>query len=179
MRLESYSAYMGEGQLELVAGNPEAAERALRIGFDFFQSLGERGFNSTLTAHLANAVYQQGRLDEAMEFTRVSEELAAADDIVSQALWRSVRGKVLAAQGAVEEGERLAREGVAITDRTDSIVMQGDARVALAEVLSRSGRTAEAKALLKEALGLYEAKGAVPHIAAAHRRLAELESPGL
>ena len=54
---------------------------------------------STVAGILAEAVYAQGRYDEAMRFTRISEELAGAEDVYSHVLWRSVRAKVLARRG--------------------------------------------------------------------------------
>ena len=53
--------------------------------------MGERNYISTTAAFLAEALYRQGRDEEALAMTEQSEEIAAADDVASQCLWRSVR----------------------------------------------------------------------------------------
>jgi Flp pilus assembly protein TadD len=87
-------------------------------------------------------------------------------------LWRSLRAKVHSRRGAFSEGVRLAREAVEVGRQTDSIDMQGDALMDLAEVLSSAGRSRETRAALMEALALYERKGNVVSASRAHAALA-------
>ena len=93
---------------------------------------------STSAAMLAQAIYAQGRTDEAERFCDVSERTAAADDLWTQVLWRSVRGKILARQGRVEEGAALAREAVRLIERTDLLCDH-------ARRFARPGRGAQAR----------------------------------
>ena len=90
-----------------------------------------------------------------------------------QALWRSVRAKVLAGRVHAAEAEELAREAVRLIRTTDAPVMQADALLDLAEVLHRSARPEEARAVAAEAKGLYELKG---NTAAAARAASLLDS---
>ena len=92
-----------------------------------------------------------------------------------QALWRSVRAKVLAGRVHAAEAEELAREAVRLIRTTDAPVMQADALLDLAEVLHRSARPEEARAVAAEAKGLYELKG---NTAAAARAAALLDRLG-
>ena len=78
------------------AGDYNAAERELRWGYETLEQMGEKSLRATIAAFLADVVYKQERDDEAERLTEVSEELAAADDLVTQILWRSVRAKILA-----------------------------------------------------------------------------------
>jgi hypothetical protein len=66
---------------------------------------------------------------------------------------------VLAGRGEAQEGESLAREAILIVRQTDSIDLQGDALVALAEVLHSKDRPQDALPVVKEALRLYVQKG--------------------
>jgi hypothetical protein len=66
---------------------------------------------------------------------------------------------VLAERGEAEEAERLAREAVALAERTDFLSMHADALVDLAEVVRLLGRSDEAAPALKVALKLYKQKG--------------------
>ena len=72
-------------------------------------------------------------------------------------LWRQARGKALARRGDLEEGERLAREAVALAGETEMLNAQADALIDLAEVLALAGRDATPD--LDRALALYERKG--------------------
>ena len=53
------------GQVEVLAGDPVAAERVWRRAYQALEGLGEKGNLSTIAAYLAEAVYQQGRYEEA------------------------------------------------------------------------------------------------------------------
>jgi tetratricopeptide (TPR) repeat protein len=106
----------------------------------------------------ARALLDQGEAEEARLLT-MAAEAAAEPDIPEQFLWRKARARVLAAQGAGEEAERLAREAVDLAARTDHLEEQADTLLALAEVLRRAGRPAEAATAVRQAVGLYEQKG--------------------
>jgi class 3 adenylate cyclase/tetratricopeptide (TPR) repeat protein len=144
--------------VEGLAGNWEVVEARARTGIEAFQAAGESGFLSTTAVFLAEALYGQGRDDEALEATRLSESHTAQGDIASEMGWRSVRAKVLAHRGDLEEAERLAREAVAIADPADHNQV-GDCYVALAEVLRAAGRAEEAASAARNALAVYDRRG--------------------
>jgi predicted ATPase/class 3 adenylate cyclase len=153
------STSLQSGSVELLAADPVAAERELQRGTETLTSLGEKYILPVLTGLLAQAVFAQGRTDEAAEISRVAEELAAKDDIEAQAVWRTVRAKVLAEAGAHDDAERLAREAVSLLRQTEATVKLADALLDLAEVLTTSGQIRAGRAALEEAARLYEAKG--------------------
>jgi ATP/maltotriose-dependent transcriptional regulator MalT len=107
---------------------------------------------------LAQAIQTQGRYQEADSFCLVSERTAAAEDIPTQLVWRSVRAKLLGREGRVSEAQMLAREAVQLAEPTDLLTMHADALVDLAELLGLRGRSAEADAAAHEALALYQRK---------------------
>jgi class 3 adenylate cyclase/tetratricopeptide (TPR) repeat protein len=145
--------------IELLAGDAASAERELRREYERLEQIGENYHRSTVAAYLAVAISTQGRYAEAEGFARIAEELATADDVTTQALWRSVRAQVLAQDDRYDEAIALAQEAVELLGSTDGIVKQGDALIALAQVLELAGKTAEARRALAEALALYEQKG--------------------
>ncbi len=51
--------------IELLAGDPAAAERMLREADEILAAAGERGYRSTVSAMLGLALSQQGRHEEA------------------------------------------------------------------------------------------------------------------
>ena len=156
------------GWIELLAGDPAAAERELRWGQERLTEIGEVAWLSTVVGILAEAVYRQGRYDEAERLAQASEESAGTEDVYSNVLWRSVRAKVLARRGRVEEAERLARAAVALAEATDFLLLRWYALAAQAEILELAGRPEEARPVVNEAVRLAERKGNV--VAAQHAR---------
>ena len=75
----------------------------------------------------------------------ITASVASEDDAQSQALWRSVRGRVLARRdGEGDKAAALAREAVDVLRATDALVWQGNAFVDLADVLAATGQEAAA-----------------------------------
>jgi class 3 adenylate cyclase/tetratricopeptide (TPR) repeat protein len=147
------------GQVELLAGDPAAAERWLRWGAGILERMGERGLRAEMTANLARALAAQGRDDEALEQATLSGELAVRDDLYAQVERRGPLAAVLARQGRLSEAERLAAEAVELGADSDMLGMQAAALLDLAGVLRRAGRRAEAAPLARRALELAERKG--------------------
>jgi class 3 adenylate cyclase/tetratricopeptide (TPR) repeat protein len=167
------------GPVEMLAGDLEAAEAELRRDYDALERMGETNYISTIAALLAEVLYRKNDLEGADEFTRISEELAAHDDVTSQFRWRSVRGKILASRGSFDEGEKLAREAVELIGGSDDPNSQGEALIDLAEVLRFAGRPANAAEAARDALTLFEAKGNTVSAAMARATVGELESLGV
>jgi tetratricopeptide (TPR) repeat protein len=149
------------GWIEELTGDPAAAERVQREAYETLEALGESGFRSTLAGELAHSIYAQGRYDEVDRFAQISKEAARSDDVASQTLWRGARSMVLARRGQFDEAELLARDAVRIIDGTELVLTRPTARIDLAEVLRLAGKRDEAAAVLREAVDLYEQKGAV------------------
>ena len=70
----------------------------------------------------------------------MSEAHAASDDIGAQFAWRAVRAKALAREGRSTEAKALAREAVALADRTDALNKRAAVLLSLAEVLRAERR---------------------------------------
>ncbi len=145
--------------VELLAGDPVAAEQVLREGFTDLEAMGAPAAASTVAAWLAHALADQQRWDETIDMARNSQALAAPDDIVSQVVWRGACVRGLAATGNLEEVETLADEAVALARGADDPRMLGQALVALSVARLAMGREQEATAALLEAREAYAAKG--------------------
>jgi class 3 adenylate cyclase/tetratricopeptide (TPR) repeat protein len=145
--------------VELLAGDLENAEREVKPDYEFLMGAGETYFLSTIAALLSRVVRDQGRDDEAMVFSRTAEDMSAADDIDSQALWRSIRAPIIARAGKLAEAEALARSAVEFSQLSDAAQMQADSFSELAVVLKLAGRQAEARQMIQKAISIYQAKG--------------------
>jgi class 3 adenylate cyclase/tetratricopeptide (TPR) repeat protein len=133
------------GRIELLAGNPTAAEQELRRDHELLLELGELYYRPLVTAMLAQALCVQGRWHEAGELATAAAELAGEDDVEPQALWRSVQSKVLAAQGDLDAGVALSREAVALLEGTDAVFVKVEALLDLGEVLHLAQRDDDAR----------------------------------
>ena len=151
-------------------------ERELRAGYEAFSKMGAKGYVATWAARLAMPLIELGGDDEAMRLTIESEVLAAQGDITAQVPWRMARARVLARRGPADEAERLAREGVAMAERTDWLALRGEALTYLAEVLQLAGRSSDASDAAREAVERFDQKGNVVAAAGARAMLEKLES---
>lgn len=147
--------------IELFAGEAGAAAELLRGAYDALVEMGESGWLSTVVGLLAEALWREGRYDEAEHFTQVGEHSSASDDLYSQVLWRSVRAKVAARRGDHEEAEQLAQGSVRLSKDTDFLQLRGDALMNMAEVASLANQSQRAQECVAEALDEYTRKGSV------------------
>jgi tetratricopeptide (TPR) repeat protein len=155
------------GDLELIAGDPAAAERILRPTFNRHRELGETDFFSGTALLLAEAVCRQGRYEEALQLAETTRKATQRGDFAVQAGWRQVQARVLARRGERGEAERLVLEAIELVDRTDLLPLRASVRQGAAEALRLAGRAEEAAELLDEAVILFEEKGNIVEAARA------------
>jgi tetratricopeptide (TPR) repeat protein len=165
-------------EVEFLAGDLAAAVELGEEACRLLDELGERSMLSTDAGKLARVLYAFGRLEEADAWAGRAAELGASDDALTQMLWRQVKAKILASHGDHTQAEHLAREAVAIGERTDMLDAQGDMYVDLAEVLSLGGRPVEAAEAFERALDCYERKGNLVSAGHVRARLAEVDDAG-
>jgi hypothetical protein len=85
-----------------------------------------------------------------------------------------VKARLLARDGAAEEGEQLLRDLAARAQSTDALNAQGQVRLALAEVLWAADRPGDARDAAAESAELFQEKG---NLAGAERAAALLGEP--
>ena len=149
---------VNSARIEMMAGDLAAAERQLRWGYEQFEQIGETEVRSTMAAMLAQVLHEQGRDDEAEQFALTSDELAAADDVYSQLLWRSALAKVRARRDAADDARELAQQAVTLAAATDSLSFHGWAVLDLARVEALLSGGAPPPELVAEAMELFERK---------------------
>jgi class 3 adenylate cyclase len=162
------------GATELIAGDPAAAERHLKNGYEKLRAMGDRGYRSTLAGLLAEALYAQDRLVEAQQITEEAEALATDDDIDVQARWRATRAKLLARRGQFPAARQLADQAAALVSPTSAPVLQAQMLMAKAEVDRLAGAPEQAKASLRAALRIYQGRHATALADQAKAALASL-----
>ena len=171
MSMTGASTSIESTRVEMLNGEAAAAERDLRRDYDTLASMGETYFRSSVAGLLAHALWSLERFSEADQFAQVGEELADPDDVDSQVIWRTVRAKLLARDGRVDEAVALAEGAVAMAGETDDVDRQADAQRELAAVHALAGREGAEGPPLREALRLYERKGDIVQAARVRDRL--------
>jgi ATP/maltotriose-dependent transcriptional regulator MalT len=162
MSLMQHASRQILGEIELGAGNLDAA-RALFLEVDpFCASVGERGYRSTIQALLALVEEELGNREAAQDAIKLSDELSAPEDVVNFAITHGVRARLALANGDAEAAERWARSAVHYAFVTDFPQTQGQAKLELAHVLQALGRAAEATVEARAALDLFTGKGDRP-----------------
>jgi DNA-binding SARP family transcriptional activator/class 3 adenylate cyclase len=147
---------------ELSAGQPDAALAALLRSDAILSELGERSYRSTTQAMLARTHELRGDREAAIGAIILAEELGSPDDLLNKVIIARVRARLAVASGDYPGAESWARSAVQHALRTDNIILQADAKLALASVLSTIGQREEAVLDARDALGQYQIKGEVP-----------------
>jgi hypothetical protein len=154
--------------LELLAGDLEAAEATLRDQCEFFERSRNRLTLAARAAKLAETLYRQGRLDDARHWATVSRANTASDDTTQNVILMPIEAKLLARQGALAAARELASRAERLADQTDGLNQIASTRLALAAVLRLADLDAEAESAIHEAIASFELKGNV--VAAARAR---------
>jgi tetratricopeptide (TPR) repeat protein len=153
------SGGMARWEIETLAGDVAAAERAIRRSCELLEELGDVGYRGNALSQRASSLCALGQLGEAESLSRLAEELSPPDDAASQMLWRQVRARVLARRGWHAEAQRLAAAAVALAEQTDMVNFHAEALADLAEVHGLAGNVQEANDLFSRALDRFEQKG--------------------
>ena len=148
--------------LAKVVGDDTRAAQFLETFCENAERLGELAELSTYAPLRGRFLCALGRHEEAEVLAEQGRQLGAAEDVMTQAVWRQAQALILSARGDHASAEKLAREAVTISGQTDNLELQGDGHCDLAEMLEAAGRREDAVSAWQEALDRYERKGIVP-----------------
>jgi predicted ATPase/DNA-binding SARP family transcriptional activator len=159
----------------LITGDPAAAERYARRGIEEFQAMGEHRLVHDLIGVLADALYEQGRFEEAQQLL----------DQAGTRPWNTVystwltEAKLLARHGQFTAARTLAGQAETRLPPTSSGMLRANALKARAEVERLAGAPGPAAASLRAALDIYEQQRAIALAGQARTALAGLAAqPG-
>jgi len=147
------------GPIELLAGQPEAAERELRHAFEILSGSGDTALLGSPALMLVEALLLQDQNDEARRFAEIGKAAVSRDDTMDDVLACTVDARLYALDGALDLAEAEAREAVDRAARTDALVLHADALALLGSLLARAERLREAHDALERAMELYSRKG--------------------
>ena len=159
----------------LIIGDPAAAERYARRGIEEFQAMGEHRLVHDLIGLLADALYEQGRFDEAQQLLG---EAGTRPWNTVYSTWLT-EAKLLARRGQFTAARALLGQAEARLPPTPSPMLRANALKARAEVERLAGAPGQAAASLRAALDIYEQQRATALAGQARAALASLAAqPG-
>jgi DNA-binding SARP family transcriptional activator/tetratricopeptide (TPR) repeat protein len=144
-------------QVEILAGDLEAAERTLHQVIEVALDIGERDQTAQIAAELSRVLSARDATDEANRFAALSRQQAPAESVAAQALWRTATARVMTLRGDAEAAHP-AQEAIACVP-IDMVNLRADLLLDLAVTLLATGGQDKARAVLDEAMDLYERKG--------------------
>ena len=163
------------GSAEAVTGDWRSARDTFESSLAYTrENSGNRAWTAYFSARLGEVALQDGNDKAAFARAEEAEALSSGDDLITEICWRRVLGRACARRGHSRKASRLIREAVEIADSSDDLLEQGEARIDVAEVLTRIGKLDDARDAARVGLGLLERKGASLPVANARRRLAKL-----
>jgi tetratricopeptide (TPR) repeat protein len=164
------------GHVEMFAGDPVAAEIVDQRGFEILEHVGDHGHLASATPDLGDAIYAQGRFDEAAAMAEYAERLTIEGDVDAQVRVTQLKAKVLARRGRSVEAVAVADEAVRLAAGTDYLELHAHALMSQTEVLRLAGRASDAASALREAIELQRRKGNIVEEARAVALLEDLGS---
>jgi tetratricopeptide (TPR) repeat protein len=153
--------------IELLAGDYTSAELILSESCRQLGEWGEHAHLATQAAQLGQALYGQGRYEDAAEWGATAALRAATDDAGAQFLSMALRAKTLAQFGEFEQAEALGGRAVSFAAETDALSQHASVLLDVAEVARLEGRLADESTMIEQAVALFESKGNVAGSAAA------------
>jgi DNA-binding SARP family transcriptional activator/tetratricopeptide (TPR) repeat protein len=165
------------GELELLAGNPVAAEAVLDEARQHAAASGSLETGADIAALMARALLWQGRHAAAEQLADAARAGAPPDSRPAQARWRSLLAAVHAARGQAGDAVALATHADRLLRPTDLLPLRADVLIDLASALTARGDTAKARRTAEHALALYTEKGNIIAAQRARNTCAALSPP--
>jgi class 3 adenylate cyclase/tetratricopeptide (TPR) repeat protein len=147
------------GSIELLAGDAAAAARLLHAGYDVLAAGGHESLRASQAALLAFLLAAEGESAAAQRFVIACSPVSIGAAYDTAARLRAAQALLVDHR---LDAERLAREAVELSKKTDDLNLQAAMRLTLARVTGDAGEAAEARKL-------YEAKGNVAGASAVGR----------
>jgi DNA-binding SARP family transcriptional activator len=169
------TATMCFGSIEALAGDWGRAQAAFGLGLEYVRDRpSQRTWHAYFLARLGEVSLGRGDPETALELAEESRAVSVSGDAETDIWWRRVAARALSATGHPRKAARLGREAVTTADPTDNLLLRGEARLDLAEVLVGARFATRAIAVAREGLALLDRKGAVLPAANGRSRFLEI-----
>ncbi len=144
------------GLVGLLEGDPEAAERELRDGYEELRAIGGIGYLAPQAALLGLSLLAQDRGEEA-ESLLVEDSLIV--DVPTQILTWTCRSRIDLQRGEPAKALETAKIAVELAEQTDALNITAEALTALALACAQLDLSDRARSAVDRSLALYRRKG--------------------
>jgi len=160
MRIPRPLAFIGlrSAGIEQLAGQPDAAVRALREALDIACRVSDREQTSHIAARLSLHLADLGDSDEAHHTAQVASQAAPAESVTAQALARAAASRTALGAHHVTSAKASIHEAIEMVP-ADMLELQALLHVSLAKVAASARRDDETRSFIEEAVDLYQRKG--------------------
>jgi class 3 adenylate cyclase/tetratricopeptide (TPR) repeat protein len=142
--------------MELLLGDPVAAEREARHGYEILASIQSEEIQAPL---LAAALLALGRDDESDALVGTIDPASKRFLVPWQVSCRTIKARLTARRGDATAAVELARDAIGLAEETDDPNLSGDAWMTLADVFGTTGSDEGGREAAAEALLRYRRKG--------------------
>ncbi len=156
------ASYQDLGEIEVVAGDPDAAVTVFERGDRLLEDLNEQVYRSTVLSMLACANALRGDRERAIAAVDLAEQLSAVEDVLNYIYTHRTRSILALADGDVDAAERWARSALDFAYQSDLYACRGEANLQLSHVMAERGQAAAAADAARAALDIYHRKGDRP-----------------
>ena len=163
-------AHSAGAEMEILAGQMDAAECELRDAIRIATEMGASRYVALYRTKLAHVLIAQGREEDA---TAELDQIPDSNDTPAS---KTARARVLARRGQMREAVMLGREALAAIADSDNITAHAGILVDFAELLGAHGDRAGAADALAKAVALHEEKGNLVPAERCRQRLAATET---
>jgi len=174
--LRAVSVRRMTGEIQLLAGAPAAAEVTLGDLCGALEEIDDWGHFVSVVPLLADALWEQGRGEEATARIELAWSRMIEDDADAQVGVARVRARVLAARGETIEAVQEARRAVERAARTAYLDLHARALFDLGTVYELAGDPEAAAVAFDEACARFERKGNVAGAARVRERMAAVRT---
>ncbi|HEX9635666.1 MAG TPA: AAA family ATPase, partial [Candidatus Limnocylindria bacterium] len=162
------------GQLELLVGDPVAAEAAFREAHRMLEEAGERRWSRIAKAWIAQALIDQDRHAEASAILEELATISAPRNPRAEIVRLTAVARLHLWRGDHAEAERVARDAIARAEVAHMTQVHGNALLVLSDVLASHGDRTGANRVLRRARDLFNQKADRLGEASARRALEAL-----
>ncbi|HWC14592.1 MAG TPA: adenylate/guanylate cyclase domain-containing protein [Actinomycetota bacterium] len=146
-------------KVEMLAGDLAAAEAELRWSCETLRSKNEKAVLPTVLAVLADVRCTRGDIAEAERLVDHALQITVDDDVLTQAVCRTVLARVRTCQGRYEEGLGLINDAIRHIEPTEFLDWRANTWMDAAHIYRTTGNRDRAADAVERAIKYYEQKG--------------------
>ena len=152
---------MAEGLLAFQGEEPDQAIRSFEVAASLAEEAGDAELLTISNFWIGRCLRQEGRYDDALNYTVRAREAAAASGYGKiAAVIQVLESWLIFQKNKLREAERILRDAEAVLEQTDDYISRGNIQSAYGRIARREGRYDRALEHFERAISLYKERDA-------------------